>query len=48
MPAESLVIVNTIIAAVNLALLISIAFYAGKWMGRVEVRIEQLEKKAGS
>lgn len=44
MTASGLVFVNTIISAVNLIALLSIAFFGGRWTGRVEVRLEHLEK----
>jgi hypothetical protein len=42
--SAALSIANTIISGVNLLTLIVIAFKGGHWMGRVEVRIETLEK----
>jgi hypothetical protein len=44
MDPSALSVANSIIGAVNLATLLVIAFKGGHWMGRVEVRIENLEK----
>ena len=48
MTVETLAIVDTIIGGVNLILLVSIAFSGGRWMGRVETRIEVLERHMSS
>ena len=47
MTGETLVLVNTIIGAVNLGALVILAFHGGRWMGRVDVRLDHLEKKDG-
>jgi hypothetical protein len=44
MATEILPFVNAIIGAVNLVVLIAIAFHGGRWMGKVEVRLDHLEK----
>jgi len=46
MNAETAAVVNLVIGAVNLALLIGIAFQSGRWMGRVETRLDHLEATA--
>jgi len=40
-----LAVVSTIIGAVNLLVLLGISFRAGHWMGRVEARLEGLERR---
>jgi hypothetical protein len=45
MDAATLPMVNAIIGAVNLVTLLMVAFTGGRWMGRVETRLDHLEKK---
>lgn len=47
MSPETAALVNVVLGGVNLLALLGIAFSGGHWMGRVEVRLDYLEKKVG-
>lgn len=45
MTTELLTVLNTVISGVTLLALVTIAFHGGRWMGRVDVRLDHLENK---
>ena len=44
MSPDALPIVNAIIGGVNLLALLAVATQAGRWMGRVDIRLDHLER----
>ncbi len=44
MSPVALALTNAILGGVNLLVLLAIAFHGGRWMGRVETRIDHLER----
>lgn len=45
MPGDVMPIVSAVIGAINFITLLVIAFTGGRWMGRVEVRLDHLERR---
>lgn len=45
MPDTTLAVVNAVLSGVNLLALLTTVFFGGRWAGRVDTRLDHLERR---